>query len=52
MGEMMRHELESSTELPPQYPVGGVADLAEAPEEISLYLDVRPPIRTIFRAAK
>jgi hypothetical protein len=51
MREMMGHELHCPTELPPQNRAGGVANLAEAPQEFRLHLGIRPPVRVKFRAA-
>ena len=45
MREMMGHELQRPTELPPQNRAGGVANLVEAPQEFRLHLAVRPPVR-------
>ena len=50
--EVMGNELQCATELPPENPVGSVADLIEAPQEFHLQLAVRPPVRVKFRAAK
>ena len=51
MREMMGHEFHCPAELPPQNRAGGVANLAEAPQEFRLHLGVRPPVRLKFRAA-
>ena len=44
MREMMGHELQRPTELPPQNPFGSIADLIEPLQELHLQLAVGPPV--------
>jgi len=51
MRQMMGHELHRPTELPPQDPAGGGADLTEVPQEFHFHVAVRPPVRVKFCAS-
>jgi hypothetical protein len=52
MGEMMGHELQRPTEIPPQNPCGRVVDLIEPLQELRLQPAVRPPFCVKLCAAK